>query len=108
MPSERLAMRRVRDVIRLKEAGMALREIARRVGAAPSTVRATLKRVEAAGLSWPLPMEQTDAALEALLFAKASSRQGYRRQEEPDWAGIHRELKRKHVTLSVLWEEYIA
>jgi len=35
MPSERLAMRRVRDVIRLKEAGLSLREIARRVGAAP-------------------------------------------------------------------------
>ncbi|WP_157790861.1 hypothetical protein [Bradyrhizobium elkanii] len=24
----------------------------------------------------------------------------------PDWAAVHRELKRKHVTLSVLWEEY--
>ena len=69
-------MRHVRDVIRLKEAGMPLREIARRVGAAPSTVRATLKRVEAAGLSWPLPMEQTDAALEAMLFANTGSRTG--------------------------------
>jgi len=108
MPSERLAMRRVRDVIRLKEAGLSLREIARRVGAAPSTVRETLKRVEAAGLGWPLPVEQTDAALEALLFANAGTRQGHRRQEEPDWADIHRALKRKHVTLSIVWEEYIA
>ena len=98
----------MRHVIRLKEAGMPVREIARRVGAAPSTVRATLQRVEAAGLSWPLPVEQTDAALEALLFANAGTRQGYRRQEEPDWAIIHRELKRKHMTLSIVWEEYIA
>ncbi|MGA9473547.1 MAG: hypothetical protein WBV36_13865 [Terriglobales bacterium] len=57
MLSERLAMRHVRDVIRLKWAGLAAREIARRVGAAPSTVRATFKRAEAAGLGWPLPEE---------------------------------------------------
>jgi hypothetical protein len=25
----------------------------------------------------------------------------------PDWAEIHRELKRKHVTLAMLWDEYI-
>ena len=48
MPTERLAMRHVRDVIRLKSAGMPVREIARRVGAAPSTVRLTIRRVEAA------------------------------------------------------------
>src|SRR6202795_197851 len=35
MPTERLAMRHVRDVIRLKSAGMPSREIARRVGTAP-------------------------------------------------------------------------
>ena len=37
----------------------------------------------------------------------AGTKQGHRRQVEPDWAGIHRELKRKHVTLSILWDEYI-
>jgi len=108
MPSERLAMRHVRDVIRLKWAGLAAREIARRVGAAPSTVRATLERAEAAGLGWPLPEELTDAALEARLFANAGTKQGHRRHEEPDWADVHRALKRKHVTLSIVWEEYIA
>ncbi|OCK53836.1 hypothetical protein LMTR3_21710 [Bradyrhizobium sp. LMTR 3] len=36
MPTERLAMRQVRDVMRMKSAGMPGREIARRVGAAPS------------------------------------------------------------------------
>jgi hypothetical protein len=33
---------------------------------------------------------------------------GHRRLPEPDWAQVHRELKRKHVTLQVLWKEYIA
>ena len=72
-------MRRVRDVIRMKAAGLPSREIARRMGAAPSTVRLTIRRFEAAGLSWPLPDELTDAALEARLFAKTGNgnRQGH-------------------------------
>jgi transposase len=103
-------MRHVRDVIRMKSAGMPSREIARRIGAAPSTVRLTVRRFEAAGLTWPLPDDMTDAVLEARLFAGAGSgnRQGHRRLAEPDWAAVHRELKRKHVTLSIVWEEYIA
>ena len=105
-------MRHVRDVIRLKSAGMPTREIARRVGTAPSTVRLTIRRFEAAGLTWPLPDDVTDAVLEVRLFASAGAgpgtRRGQRRQTEPDWAAVHRELRRKHVTLSIVWEEYIA
>jgi transposase len=107
MPAERIAMRQVREVLRLKAAGVSGHEIARRVGVAPSTVRLTLKRLAAVGLSWPLPPDLSDAALEAALFSVVGTKQGHRRQAEPDWATIHRELKRKHVTLSILWDEYI-
>jgi hypothetical protein len=100
-------MRHVREVLRLTTAGVGLNEIARRVGVAPSTVRLTLKRLASAGLSWPLPGEMTDTALETALFAAAGTKQGHRRHVEPDWAEIHRELKRKHVTLTMLWDEYI-
>jgi transposase len=100
-------MRQVREVLRLTTAGVGLNEIARRVGVASSTVRLTLKRLASAGLSWPLPAEMTDSALEAALFAAAGTKQGHRRHAEPDWAEIHRELKRKHVTLAMLWDEYI-
>jgi transposase len=101
-------MRQVREVLRLTTAGVALNEIARRVGVAPSTVRLTLKRLATAGLSWPLPAEMTDSALETALFAAAGTKQGHRRHAEPDWAEIHRELKRKHVTLTMLWDEYMS
>src|SRR5437764_10200325 len=107
MPAERIAMRQVRDVLRLNAAGVSGNEIARRVGVAPSTVRLTLQRLAAAGLGWPLPAELTDAALEARLFTAVGKKQGHRRRAEPDWTAVHRELKRKHVTLSILWEEYI-
>jgi transposase len=49
-----------------------------------------------------------DDALEAALYANRRSKRGHRRVEEPDWANVHRELKRKHVTLTILWDEYIA
>ena len=94
-------MRQVREVLRLRTAGVGRNEIARRVGVAPSTVRLTLKRLATAGLSWPLSAEMTDSALETALFAAAGTKQGHRRRAEPDWAEIHRELKRKHVTLAM-------
>src|SRR5690348_4293184 len=107
MPAERIAMRQVREVLRLKAAGVSGNEIARRVGVASSTVRLTLKRLAAAGLVWPLPAELTDAALETQLLTAAGKKQGHRRRAALDWAAVHRELKRKHVTLQILWDEYI-
>jgi Mn-dependent DtxR family transcriptional regulator len=72
-------MRQVCEVLRLKfVGGVPTREIARRIGVAPSTVRETIRRFQAAGLSWLLPAELTDDALEARLFAEAGTKQGYR------------------------------
>jgi transposase len=84
------------------------REIARRLGIARSTVRETLRRFESAGLIWPLPDHMSDGALEASLYANRRSKRGHRRCAEPDWPSIHHELKRKHVTLLILWDEYSA
>jgi transposase len=109
MPAERISMRQVRDVLRLRYgAGISGREIGRRLGLSSSTVRETLRRAAAAGIGWPLSPDLTDTVLEDRLYGQAASRQGHRRIVEPDWAMIHRELKRKHVTLSILWDEYIA
>ncbi len=109
MPAERIAMRQAREIFRLIAAEqLSVRDAARRTGKAPSTVRATLGRFRAAGLSWPLPEELGDAGLEERLYGKGGAKPGPARRTEPGWASIHRELKRKHVTLSILWEEYIA
>ena len=78
MPADRIAMRQVRDVLRLKQAGISAREIAVRIGVAPSTVRLTLKRLADAGLSWPLPEGLSDEALEARLFTTVGTKQGHR------------------------------
>jgi hypothetical protein len=69
MPAERVAMRQVREIIRLKlSASIPTREIARRLGVAASTVRETLRRFEGAGLGWPFPNGMSDGDLEAALF----------------------------------------
>jgi len=109
MPAERVSMRRVREILRLKyEAGASDRAIARSVDVARSTVRLCLDRVAAAGRAWPLPTTLTDGALEALLFGGGGAPAGQRRKAEPDWTEVHRELRRPGVTLMLLWDEYRA
>ena len=109
MPAERVSMRRIREILRLKnECGATDRAVARSLGIARSTVALTLDRVTAAGLTWPLPETLSDHVLEALLYADGGARQGCRRRSEPDWIQVHRELRRPGVTLMLLWEEYRA
>jgi transposase len=108
MPTDRIAMRRVREMLRLTlDAGLPLSETARRMGIARSTLRAMVQRVERSGLPWPLPLDLSDTDLEARLYGEAGTKQGHRRRAEPDWAALNRELKKKHVTLQILWDEYI-
>jgi hypothetical protein len=83
MPAERIPMRHVREVLRLKAAGVSGNGIARRLNVAPSTVRLTLRRLAAAGRRWPLQAELTDTALEAWLFIAVDTKQGHRRHTEP-------------------------
>ena len=110
MPAERVSMRRVREILRLKyECDASDRAIAVAMGVERSTVRLYLDRVGAAGLSWPLPATLTEAALEALLFAPlGGSQPGKRFKDEPEWTRVHHELRRPGVTLLLLWEEYRA
>ncbi len=109
MPAERLEMRRVREILRYRfEQGLGHKSIAVRVGAAPSTVRETLRRAAIAELSWPLGDDISDAVLEAALYKAGGTKTGHRRSPEPDWTQVHRELKRKHMTLQILWDEYIS
>ncbi len=97
-------MRQVREILRLGCAGISNHQVARRTGVVPATVRATLKRFTASGLPWPLGDDVTDTVLEARLYKNAGKKQGHRQRVEPDFAVVHRELKRKHVTLSILWD----
>jgi len=106
MTQERLSMRKIREVLRLKwECGLSKRAIARSCSIAHSTVREYLDRAEAVGLSWPLPDDLDDEALFRLLFP-ARAHTSSRTIPCPDWSVIHTELRKKSVTLRLLWVEY--
>ena len=100
-------MRRIREVVRLQAAGLSRRQMAKSGGIARSTVAEYLKRAETAVLSWPLPEVLNDTALEAKLFPPVVPPPAEERAV-PDWAEVNRELKRKGVTLALLWDEYKA
>jgi transposase len=98
-------MRKLREILRLKhEAGRPHREIAKACAVGVGTVSEYVQRACAAGLSWPLPLELDDAALEAKLFP-ASERCSAPRPQ-PDLPKVHQELRRDGVTLLLLWQEY--
>ena len=106
MPAERAPMRKVREVLRLKHAlGASEREIAVSVGISRSTVAEYLRRASVIGITWPVGMD--DSELERRLFTPASFAE-HPARPLPDWPHIHKELKRRGVTLLLLWEEYRA
>jgi transposase len=101
-------MRKIKEILRLRfECQMSTRRIAASLAISIGSVHEYLSRARAANLAWPLPDETTEAEVEARLFPApgATSFQG---KPLPDWQHIERELKRKGVTLHLLWEEYRA
>jgi len=105
MPGQRLPMRKIRDVLRLSADGMSKRKIAASLSIGATAAGDCIRRSRRAGLSWPLPENLSDEALERILYPppKVTAKD---RRPQPDWAAIHRELRRPGVTLQLLWEEH--
>jgi transposase len=101
-------MRKTKEILRLKfEAGLGNHKIARALGISAATVWDTLVRSQAAGITWPLPEQMSEGELERLLYPSVSTT-SRKSVHLPDWPEVQRELRRKHVTLRLLWEEYKA
>lgn len=101
-------MRNIREVLRLHLGqGLPQRVIAQSLRLGLGTVNGYVGRARRAKLGWPLPDGLDDDRLEALLFPPVPDIPVDRRPV-PDWAWVHRELRRPNVTLALLWEEYRA
>jgi transposase len=99
-------MRQLREILRLRyEVGLPHRAIARACSIGLGTVARYLERAEDAGITWPLPEDLDETALDARLFRRPFARDVVRR--DPDFAWVHRELRRPGVTLQLLWHEYV-
>jgi len=99
-------MRKITTILRLYfKAGLSYRQIAASQDVGYGTVTNYIKRAKAAGISWPLPPECGERELSARLFPSASQRRGTT-FVEPDSAAAQIELRRKAMTLLLLWQEY--
>ena len=108
MPGERLSMRKIREVLRLRLGqGLPQRAVAQSLRLSQGAVHGYVARARRAGLAWPLPEGLDDARLETLLYPLPSAASAEQRPV-PDWAVVHRELRRPNMTLALLWEEYRA
>ena len=63
-----------------------------------------MARAKIAGISWPFSEEITEQELYDKLFLPVS--QTAIQRPLPEWEEIHRELRKKGMTLRLLWREY--
>lgn len=106
MAAARISVRKLKEVIRLDgECGLSQRQIAESCQVAPSTVSDYLRRARLAGLSWPAMAALDERTVMERLFPPRPARAEEARPL-PDWTAVHQDLKRKSVTLFLLWHEY--
>ena len=99
-------MRKIKDVLRLKlDAKLSHEQIAAALGISKGVVTKYVGLAASAGLDWPTVQGHDEAALERLLLVAP---QKPRDHVQPDYGRIHHELRRKGMTLMLLWEEYRA
>jgi transposase len=100
-------MRQIREVLRLRlEKRFNDRQISRSLGIGRTTIQEYLRKAKEAKLTWPLPVELDEAELQKRLYPPKPTVAPRPRRNLPDFPLLHQELKKKGVTLQLLWEEY--
>jgi transposase len=105
MKGRQKTMRTIREVLRLHfEHALSQRAIARACAVSPTTVGEYITLASKAGLDGSVLVALDDAALKGLLSPEETPPPPKR--PLPDFTLLQKELKRKGVTLQLLWEEY--
>ena len=107
MPTPRVLMSKIRQALQLLgDSRLSRRQVAAALGISKTTVSEIAMYARDAGVHWPMAVTLSDDELQARLYPPPRPRSSTR--QEPDYAGMHLELKRPGVTLQLLWEEYRA
>lgn len=105
MATERLSMRKTREILRLKWVlGRSHRDVERACSVGLGTVSETVSRAKLAGLDWAAVEGLSDEELEARLYPKIPTGTA---RALPDPVYLHTELRRPGVTLRLLHVEYL-
>src|SRR5450830_1902635 len=106
VPVPRINMRKIKDVLRLKlDAKLSHQQIANALGISKGVVAKYVGLAAVAGLSWSDVQDADDTELDRRLLV---SPERARDHVQPDYARVHQELRRKGMTLMLLWEEHRA
>lgn len=101
----RLSMRKISEVLRQRYAlNCSYRDIASSLNISISTISDYIARAKVANLHWPLPEDMTEETLFSLLFLP--SKTDDKKRVQADWEQIHKERRKKGMTLRLLWREY--
>lgn len=105
MPTPRVTMHKIKECLRLKlDCDLSHERIALALGLSKGVVSKYVSRAQDAGLGWAALSELDEAQIQAQLCVLASTTRGDRAAIDLPW--VHRELRRKGVTLQLLWQEY--
>ena len=103
MPAQRVAMRNIKECLRLKfELGLSHEKIARALQLSKGVVSKYVTAASDTGLDWPALAELDEKALSAALVPTGKLHQTRGERVLPDVISLHRELRRKGVTLQLL------
>ena len=95
-------MLKAREILKLKhEAGLSLRDIGKSCSCGKTTVSEVIERADRAGITWPIDL--SDKQLMSLLYPPLENNNSV---PEPDIEYVFYEMKKKGLTLMLLWEEY--
>ncbi len=103
MPTEKVSMRKIKEILKLNYENVSNREIARRLRVGAGSVSRYLARAKEANLVWPLNDDWSEDKIYSVLFPTETKKTTH---PLPDFGKVHQELKRKGVTLMLLWYEY--
>lgn len=104
---DKLSMHKISELLRQRfELKLSYRTIAKSLGISISTVADYIARARAAQIGWPLAEEISEQELYNKLFLPIPI--APKKRVVPDWQNVHIELRRKGVTLQLLWREYRA
>jgi transposase len=99
-------MKKIKEILRLKhEAGLSNRAIAGACKISNSTVGEYLRRAEAAGIGWPLGELSEDEVYQKMFGEQTPLPE--KAKLLSDWEEVRKELRKKGVTLHLIWIEYI-
>ena len=106
MPTVRISMRKLREILRLRLNGeLSMRQIRDSLRLSLGAVQKVISKAEELDLNWQAIEQLDDQQLASRFYPESDTRMSGQRQL-PDWAEVSQELKNQGVTKHLLWEEY--